>query len=122
MPGTTSETLKLGATIVATEGTEKVLVKIDGSKPFTSDYLLNEASGVYRLFVSNTFKSKDGLRNYISLKYTQPATLTTDEVVTTVTVSIDGPMAETTALGSQIMALAAWLSTANVEKLRGGQS
>lgn len=122
MPGTTSETLKLGATIVASEGTEKVLVKIDGSKPFTSDYLLNEAGGVYRLFVSNTFKSEDGLRNYISLKYTRPATLTTDEIVTTVTVSIDGPMAETTALGNQIMAIAAWLSTANITKLRGGQS
>lgn len=122
MPGTTSETLKLGATIVASEGTDKVLVKIDGSKPFTSDYLLSEVAGVYRLFVSNTFKSKDGLRNYISLKYTQPATLTTDEIVTTVTISIDGSMTQTTALENQIKALAAWLSTANIAKLRGGQS
>lgn len=123
MPGTTNETITLDATITATEGTDLVLPLIDRSKPYTSEYFKTQADNSnYRLKVSNTFKSSNGLRNYVNLTHVIPADGDTPEKVAKVTISIDGPMDINDNIEAMVNGLAAWLSDANLEKLRDGQS
>jgi len=123
MPGSTTETIPFGSTNTPSAGTDKVLPKIDSSKAYSGEYMLVDTDdSIIKLFISNTFKTKSGLRNYVKLTHTVPATESTDEVISTVTVSIDGRTDETSTLDDMVQGLAAWLSTANVEKLRGGQS
>ena len=123
MPGSTSETINVGATITPSAGTAKVLPKIDSSKPYSGEYLLNDADNKqYDLFISNTFKAGSNLRNYVRLKHVTPATPTTSEIVSTVTVSIDGLASQNADLDSMIQGICGWLASATVAKLRGGQS
>lgn len=123
MPGSTSETINVGATITPSAGTAKALPKVDSSKAYSGEYFLNDADGKqYNLFISNTFKAGSSLRNYVRFKHVTPATDTTDEIVSTVTVSIDGLSSQNSDLDAMIQGLCGWLSTANVTKLRGGQS
>ena len=124
MPGSTSETIAIGPTNSTTGGVNKTLAKIDGSKPYASEYFFSESDGSqnYRLSVSNTFKSGDNLRNYVNFTRVTPATLTTVAKTEAVSVSINGPITSNQGLREMLLGICAWLTTANIDKLRGGQS
>lgn len=125
MPGTTSETINIGpTTYTISGGVAKTLVKVDASKAYAGEYLCVESDGKsYRLNISNTFKnSNSDLRNYINLTVTTPATETTPVITEVTSVAISGPLTSNEKLREQLMGLAGLLTSANIDKLRQGQS
>lgn len=121
MPGSTSETITLGGS----GGTEKVLVKINGGEPYSSEYYLREATQDYRLKVTH---SGAGVRDrhYVELKNTVFATTgatPTEEIIRTASVVILGKPSDASATITDLVeGLAFFLNATNIPKLLAWQS
>lgn len=118
MPGSTSETITLGGS----GGTEKVLVKINGGEPYSSEYYLREATQDFRLKVSHSGAGARD-RHYVELKNTVFATTESEEIVRTASTVILGKPSDASATVTDIVeALAYFLNATNIPKLLAWQS